>query len=83
MITNEIKVNGKLIGHVYCHNTEITSDPITETTNVEEIKYVYSVQFYRIGDGGNFDRFDLIHRRSDGFEVLMSLIWKHIVKKNK
>ena len=74
MITSEIKVNSDLIGHIYC-------------VNKKEIKqedcYVYQGKFYRIGEGAIEITFSIKHKRKDGFEKLMLLIWKKINKELK
>jgi hypothetical protein len=68
MITSEIKVNGDLVGHVYCVN-------ILNPTR--DGRYQYKVTFYDVSDRIT-DTFKLYHDRLEGFDGLMLKIWQEI-----
>jgi len=81
MITAEIKVNGCLIGHLYCVNICADCAPkhgkkfmtLELTVLPEDHKCNYEWSYHRVADKTTHEG-RLRHKRGDGAEVLISKI---------
>jgi hypothetical protein len=70
MFSNEIKVNGVLIGHLYCHRKLHQTDT----------KTMYFYRYYRIEDGKVIEG-TVYHKYEEGIEKLQEIIFSDIFKK--
>jgi len=68
MITSEIKINGTLIGHVYCTNT-------LEQNKKKEYKYNVTVYDVVSNTGKSFS---VWHDRKKTYGKLMRKIWSKV-----
>lgn len=76
MLTVEIKVNGVLVGHIYCRN--ITFDSSFPVKALNGDANIYEYEYYKIGKteltGGN-----LQHNQKDGALKLIGEIIKKLL----
>ena len=73
MLTVEMKINGKLISHMYIVNvTDQVNPPVPVHMGPRDLRLDhYEVEFYRVGEG-KVMRTTVQHARGDGAEVLVS-----------
>ena len=72
MITTEIRINGIMIGHVYCTNKgEIQNMPG---------RYLYAYEYYR-PDEGKIIKGEVFHKREDKAERLLQIILTSVIEK--
>lgn len=69
MLTNEVRVNGRLIGHLYVLNLQVTS----------EGKTYYKVEYYQVGSGKTIQT-EVMHNQDDGAEKLIQLCMEKIIE---
>ncbi len=74
MISLETRINGNLIGHAYVEN-EMCLDT--------EGNYLYNVRYMRPKGEPPVIEFNVQHKREDGVEILIFLIYEEIGKRLK
>ncbi len=74
MISLETRINGLLIGYAYIHNELVQDD---------KKNYLYNVEYHRFDRKPNLIKFSVMHKREEGAEKLLFLVYKEIDKRLK
>ncbi|MCX6747116.1 MAG: hypothetical protein NTU63_03215 [Candidatus Pacearchaeota archaeon] len=74
MLSLETRINGTLIGYTYIKN-ELNQD--------NDGNYLYEVEHCRFDRKPNVIGFNLLHKREDGAERLLFLVYREIDKRLK
>lgn len=77
MFTTEIRINGDLIGHVYCHNKGQVKNILPEKQQYRYEYLYYDVELKKLTSG------EIFHVRENGIRKLICLILQDVDKKNK
>ena len=73
MFSLEVRANGKLLGCAYVENKLQLNDG----------KFLYYVEYHRMGLKPNIINFNVIYKREEGAEGLVLMIFKEIDKRLK